>query len=244
MEGNSILQVSGLRKSFANRKIIEGISFCVSPGEVVGLLGPNGAGKTTILKHIAHLLIADAGEIFVNGFDIKENYENVLQNIGVVLGEGMLYDELSGYANLCLRANLYHKKNKEHLHKLIRVFHMEEYVTRKCGEYSLGMRQRLALATACLSNPKLLLLDEPMNGLDPEGMRQLSEELSEMAKEENVAILISSHLLYDVENLCDRVLFVNNGNLIGEKTIESIHRDGKKLSELYFEIMEGNSVKC
>lgn len=238
MKTENILVLENVSKYINGRQILDDISFYVRQGEVVGLLGPNGAGKTTILKLITHLLFADEGSIFFDGCEMGENYEMALGRMGTVIGASMLYDELTGFENLRLRGRMFKKIDKASIEMTSRMFHVDGYLHRKCREYSMGMRQRLSLAVACLSQPELLILDEPMNGLDPEGLKQLSKELSQMARESNVAILISSHLLYDVENLCDRVLFVKDGKLIGEEQIREIQSRGESLSELYFNKME------
>lgn len=233
----NLLIVRNVWKKVNGRDILKDISLSIKSGEIVGILGPNGSGKTTLLKLIAHLLIVDRGDVIFKEFDMIREYDKALEKIGIVLGNGMLYDDLTGWKNLSMRARVCNKYSKEKLDAISRIFHVKEYLNRKCREYSLGMRQRLALTMACVSQPELLVLDEPMNGLDPEGMRQLSQELRQMAKENNVAVLISSHLLYDVESLCDKVVFIKDGELIGEEKITDIQGKGKKLSDFYFEIM-------
>ena len=218
----SVLKIKNLSKWFDNKKIIDDLSLEVYAGEVFGFLGPNGAGKTTTIKMIMGFLSVDSGEIFLNGYNLKKDFEKAMSNIGGIVENPEMYKDISGMTNLEMYARLQNHVSKERINEVVKIVGMEKRVHENVKKYSLGMKQRLGLAQALLHKPKILILDEPTNGLDPAGIKELRDILKNLAHNENVAVLVSSHLLSEMELMCDRVGIINNGKLLGVKTIEEM----------------------
>ena len=215
----NVLEVTGLKKKLGKREIIKGINLSVKEGEIFGFLGPNGAGKTTTIRMLVGLIAPNAGEIKICGKNIQKNKEEALKNVGAVVENPELYKYLSGRENLMQIARI-RKVSKEEVDSLIELVGLKDRIDDKVKKYSLGMKQRLGLAAALIGEPKLLILDEPTNGLDPSGIIDFREVVKKAAKEKNMAVFISSHILSEVQNLCDRVAFTNGGVI---KSIEDIH---------------------
>ena len=215
----NVLEVTGLKKKLGKREIIKGINLSVKEGEIFGFLGPNGAGKTTTIRMLVGLIAPNEGEIKICGKDLQKNKEEALKNVGAVVENPELYKYLSGRENLMQIARI-RKVSKEEVDSLIELVGLKDRINDKVKKYSLGMKQRLGLAAALIGEPKLLILDEPTNGLDPSGIIDFREVVKKAAKEKNMAVFISSHILSEVQNLCDRVAFTNGGVI---KSIEDIH---------------------
>lgn len=232
----TILKINNLCKSFGKKKIIDNLSLEVYSSEVFGFLGPNGAGKTTTIKMIMGFLNIDSGEISVNGINLKKNYEKAMANIGGIVENPEMYKDLSGLTNLKMYARLQNNVSKERIDQVVQIVGMENRVKEKVKKYSLGMKQRIGLAQAILHKPKLLILDEPTNGLDPAGIKELRDILKNLAHNENVAVFVSSHLLSEMELMCDRVGIINHGKLIDVKTIEEIRSQTSGIIEYRFTV--------
>ena len=215
----NVLEVTGLKKKLGKREIIKGINLSVKDGEIFGFLGPNGAGKTTTIRMLVGLIAPNEGEIKICGKNIQKNKEEALKNVGAVVENPELYKYLSGRENLMQIARI-RKVSKDEVDSLIELVGLKDRIDDKVKKYSLGMKQRLGLAAALIGEPKLLILDEPTNGLDPSGIIDFREVVKKAAKEKNMAVFISSHILSEVQNLCDRVAFTNGGVI---KSIEDIH---------------------
>ena len=215
----NVLEVTGLKKKLGKREIIKGINLSVKEGEIFSFLGPNGAGKTTTIRMLVGLIAPNEGEIKICGKNIQKNKEEALKNVGAVVENPELYKYLSGRENLMQIARI-RKVSKEEVDSLIELVGLKDRIDDKVKKYSLGMKQRLGLAAALIGEPKLLILDEPTNGLDPSGIIDFREVVKKAAKERNMAVFISSHILSEVQNLCDRVAFTNGGVI---KSIEDIH---------------------
>lgn len=215
----NVLEVTGLKKKLGKREIIKGINLSVKEGEIFGFLGPNGAGKTTTIRMLVGLIAPNEGEIKICGKNIQKNKEEALKNVGAVVENPELYKYLSGRENLMQIARI-RKVSKKEVDSLIELVGLKDRIDDKVKKYSLGMKQRLGLAAALIGEPKLLILDEPTNGLDPSGIIDFREVVKKAAKERNMAVFISSHILSEVQNLCDRVAFTNGGVI---KSIEDIH---------------------
>lgn len=208
-----ILDVKNISKSFKNKIVLDNISFSISQGEIIGLVGPNGAGKSTIMKIISGLLMQNSGSVEVCGITIMEDRLKYLSNLSSIIETPALYEELTGFENI----DFIRKVNNisvDEMNKIISFVNIKDSISLKVNGYSLGMKQRLALGIALLTNPKLLILDEPTNGLDPEGVLQLREMLKSISKEYNTSILISSHILSELDKVCDKILFVKDKKLI------------------------------
>lgn len=217
-----LLKIEGLTKVIKNKKILDGISLTVNSGEIVGFLGPNGAGKTTTIKMIMGLFSITSGRVTVCGYDVVSDFENAMQNVGGIVENPDLYKRMTGRQNLEYFASMYRNVNKESIDDLVKLVKMSGRINDKVRTYSLGMCQRIGIAQALLHNPRLLVLDEPTNGLDPIGIKELRDLLKYLAKEADVGVFISSHLLSEMELMCDRIIIIDNGVMIGEKTIEQV----------------------
>lgn len=217
----NVLEVNNLTKSLGKREIIKGISFNIKSGEIFGFLGPNGAGKTTTIRMLVGLINPTSGEIKICGHDLKNDTKNALREVGAVVENPELYKYLSGRENLMQIARI-RNVSKEDVEETIKLVGLEGRIDDKVKKYSLGMKQRLGLAASLLSKPKLLILDEPTNGLDPSGILDFREVVQKAAKERGMAVFVSSHILSEVQNLCDKVAFINDGVI---KAVEEINSD-------------------
>lgn len=222
---NVILKCDNLHKSFRKKEILKGVSLNVSSGDILGFIGPNGAGKTTTIKLILGLQKIGSGSVTINGFDIQKNFEKAISKVGAIIENPDLYMYLSGYDNLKLIANLYSNVDKSRIDEVVKLVGLENRINDKVGKYSLGMRQRLGVAQAILHKPNLLILDEPTNGLDPEGIRDLRNLLVKLAKEENMGILISSHNLAELESFCNKVCIIKNGVIVETSDIDEVKKE-------------------
>ncbi len=182
------------------------------------------------------------GSVTINGFDIEKQFTKAIQKVGAIVENPDLYMYLSGYENLKLVANLYHKIGKERIEEVIKLVKLENRINDKVSKYSLGMRQRLGIAQAILHQPNLLILDEPTNGLDPEGIKEMRELLLKLAKEEKMAILISSHNLAELDTLCNKVCIIKNGEIIESNDISTIKKQKNQQFKL-FKVEDAKKVK-
>lgn len=220
-EKNIVLEVQNLTKKFNGKCVVNGISFTAYEGEVIGLLGPNGSGKTTTIKMIVGLLNPNAGTISICGHRIDKEFEAALENVGAIVENPDIYKGLSGRKNIELVANMHEGVTKERIDQVINIVGMQKRIDEKVKRFSLGMKQRIGLAQAIVHKPKLVLLDEPTNGLDPMGIRTLRNVIKQMAKDGST-IIISSHLMSEVEAVSDRVVMIDKGSVVGIQTMESV----------------------
>ncbi len=218
----TILKVSNLKKNMGGRKIIDDVSFETYAGEVFGFLGPNGAGKTTTIKMIMGLLDIDEGHIEICGFDNVRHFEKAMECVGGIVENPETYSYLTGMQNLRQYKRMRKGVTEERLKEVVKLVGLENRIHEKVKRYSLGMRQRLGLAQAIMHRPKLIVMDEPTNGLDPSGIRELRDIFKRLAHEEGVSVLVSSHLLSEMELMCDRVGILANGRLIGVKPVKEL----------------------
>lgn len=188
-------------------------------------------GKTTTIKTILGLQKLDSGEIFINGFNIKKDFEKAIQTVGAIVENPDFYLYLSGYDNLKLNANLYENVDDKRIQEVVSKVGLENRINEKVAHYSLGMKQRLGIARAILNRPSLIILDEPTNGLDPEGIIELRDLILKISQEDEISILISSHNLYEISACCSRVIIIKEGQIIGERTTEGI--DVKSLEDIF-----------
>ncbi len=213
------LDVCGLRKSFNGKTVLFDISFQIARGEVIGFVGPNGAGKSTTMKIMCGLLRPDAGKVQLNGVDLRKEPCHFLAQIGALIESPAFYPSLSAFDHVAYFARLRGCYSPAIVRDTLERVGLAPRSKKKVGEFSTGMKQRLGIALAVLHSPRFLLLDEPMNGLDPVGMVGMRELVRALSREFGVAVLVSSHLLYEVEQVCDRVLFIKDGRLIREKRL-------------------------
>lgn len=206
------LVVNNIKKSFKDKLVLDGINFSIEKNEIVGLLGKNGSGKSTLMKIIAGLQNPKDGKIEIMGFDISKNREKALENLGISIESPALYQSLTGLENLKLMAN-WTDSSMDRVAEVVDYVGIGHKINSKTSTYSMGMKMRLMLGMVIMSKPKMIVLDEPMNGLDPEGVFQLRRELFEL-KKEGCAILLSSHQLSEVEKISDRILMLEDGKII------------------------------
>ena len=209
-------------------------------GDILGFIGPNGAGKTTTIKLILELQNITSGKVYINGYDIEENFKKAIENVGTIVESPDLYMYMSGYENLKLVANLYKNVDKKRIDEIVKLVGLENRIKDKVSKYSLGMRQRLGIAQALLHRPKLLILDEPTNGLDPEGIKEVKVLLKKLAEQENMAILISSHNLAELDTFCNKISIIKNGEIVETNDIDTFKKDIK--NNCYILEVEDSSV--
>lgn len=237
----TILQVDNLYKSLGKREIIKGINFQVNKGEIFGFLGPNGAGKTTTIRMIVGLIKPDKGEVLINGYDVQKDFIKAMKNLGCIVENPEMYLDLTGRENLKIFARMYGNVPKERIEGIIELIGLKDRIDDKVRKYSLGMRQRLGLGQALLPNPRLLILDEPTNGLDPVGIVEFRKIIKDLVRDNETAVFISSHLLSEIEQLCDRVAFISNGEI---KSIENARELNKKCKFEKISLITTNNIKC
>ncbi|MBU9712151.1 ABC transporter ATP-binding protein [Evansella tamaricis] len=230
MKNKPIVQIKNLKKQIGKTTIIHGISLDLFPGEVFGFLGPNGAGKTTTIRMMVGLMKITEGEIFINGFSVQKNFEKAIEHVGGIIENPEMYKFLSGYDNLIHYSRMIPKIKKHKIDEIVKLVGLEKRIHEKVKTYSLGMRQRLGLAQALLHSPKLLILDEPTNGLDPAGIREIRTYIRKIAAEENITVFVSSHLLSEMQLLCDRIGIIHNGKLISVETVKNMVEEQNEVS--------------
>ena len=224
-----ILKCEELCKNFGKKTILNKVSLEVNKGDILGFIGPNGAGKTTTIKLILGLQSIDSGKVEINGYDIQKNFEKAIEKVGAIVENPDLYMYLSGYENLKLIKNMYKDVDKKRIDEVVKLVKLEQRINDKVSKYSLGMRQRLGIAQALLHKPNLLILDEPTNGLDPEGIKELRELIKDLAQKEKMAIVISSHNLSELESFCNKVTIIKNGTIVETSSIKEV----KKVEQSY-----------
>ena len=225
-----IVQVKNLNKTIKGKHIIKNVNLDFYPGQITGFLGPNGAGKTTTIRMMTGLMHPTSGEVIINGTSLQKNFEQAISNVGVIVENPEMYKYMSGYKNLQHFARM-HNVPKSRIDEVVKNVGLENRIHEKVKTYSLGMRQRLGLAQAMLHSPKFLILDEPTNGLDPAGIREFRMYLQKIAKEDNVAIVVSSHLLSEIELIVDRIAVIQNGEIINIRELTE-----ETVSEYYIEV--------
>ena len=214
------MELIDVKKTIGQKKIIKGLSFTINKGEVFGIIGPNGAGKTTTIRMMVGLMKLSDGDIKILGNSIKSHFKEAVREVGAIVENPEMYPFMTGMQNLSHYANMIPGITQERIQEVIQLVGLEKPIKEKVGRYSLGMRQRLGIAQALLHSPSVLILDEPTNGLDPAGIKEIRQYIRRLAEKENVAVIISSHLLSEIELMCDRIGVIKNGELIA---IQSVH---------------------
>ncbi|MCC5889999.1 MAG: ABC transporter ATP-binding protein [Alkalibacterium sp.] len=224
---SSVLKVSNLTKRIKKTQIIHDVSFDIKEGEILGFLGPNGSGKTTTLRMVVGLIRPTSGDIQICGHALKEEYINAMSNVGCIIEGPDLYGYMSGYKNLELLGSMSKDVTKKDIDEAVSLVGMENRIHDKVDVYSMGMKQRIGLAQALIHKPRLLILDEPTNGLDPQGIHEFREIVKKLAEEKGISVLISSHLISEVQLMCDRVSIINKGRIIKNASIEDMLSTGE-----------------
>lgn len=222
MSSDAIVRIRDLTKRIGSKTIIDRISLEVYPGEVFGFLGPNGSGKTTTIRMMVGLMSLTNGDIHIGGDSVRTAFSKAVSRVGAIVENPEMYKFLTGYQNLLHFARM-SGVPRERIDEVTKLVGLEGRIHDKVKGYSLGMRQRLGVAQAVMHRPKLLVLDEPTNGLDPAGIRELRDYLRKLAREEGTAVFVSSHLLTEMELMCDRVAILQNGKILD---IRSLRQEG------------------
>ncbi len=227
----TILELQKVSKRYGKTEALKDISFKVAEGEIYGLIGPNGSGKTTVLKTIAGHLRPDSGRIFISGYDQQKEFADAVDFVGAMVEYPAHYPYMTGRQNLSLTANMYPEISKGRIQEVVELVGLQSHIDQKVRHYSLGMRQRLALAESILPYPQVMLLDEPMNGLDPIGLKELTELLKGLSAN-GMAILVTSHILEQMDRLCDKIGILANGYLIAERDMEEFRNRRNSLVDI------------
>lgn len=220
MENEPIVRLRNVTKRIGGKTIIDKLTFDVPRGEIFGFLGPNGAGKTTTIRMMVGLMSISEGEIRIDGHNVKQDFEQAILHVGAIVENPEFYKFLSGYHNLLHYSRMIPGITRHRINEVVKLVKLENRIHDKVKKYSLGMRQRLGVAQAILHKPSLLILDEPTNGLDPAGIRELRDYLRYLTKEEGITVIVSSHLLSEMELMCDRVAVIQQGKLVDIKLIQ------------------------
>ncbi|MCS7459719.1 ABC transporter ATP-binding protein [Paenibacillus doosanensis] len=216
-----VLSVKNVKKTIKKKEIIKGISFEVYAGEIFGFLGPNGSGKTTTIRMLVDLIAPTAGSITICGHDVHKEHNEALQYVGCIVENPELYSYLSGWENLEHFARMLPGVGAKRIQEVVDIVGMDARIHDKVRTYSLGMRQRLGIAQALLNNPKLLILDEPTNGLDPQGIKEMREFIQRLAQT-GLSLFVSSHLLSEIQQMCDRVAIISHGEVIKVGEVDAL----------------------
>ena len=255
---NVVLNVEKISKKFGRNQVLDKVSFKIRKGQIMGFIGPNGAGKTTAIKLILGLQGIDSGEVYINNYNVKKDFEKAIAKVGAIVENPDLYLYLTGRQNLEVVSRYYGKVNKDIINNLLSKVGLMERADDKVANYSLGMRQRLGIAASLINNPNLLILDEPTNGLDPEGIKELRDLIIELASKNKVAVLISSHNLSELDSFCTHICLIDKGKIIknvnmktlkeGDKTVYTIKLNNTKgVSKLLSgedKVMENSIMVC
>ncbi|AGT31972.1 ABC transporter ATP-binding protein [Geobacillus genomosp. 3] len=219
------LAVKELRKTIRGKEIIKGISFELQEGEVFGFLGPNGAGKTTTIRMLVGLIRPTSGTVAICGYDLHRQFTEAIRHIGCIVENPEMYPYLTGWENLEHFARMMPGVGAERIAEVAKLVGLEQRIHDRVSTYSLGMRQRLGIAQALLGKPKVLILDEPTNGLDPAGIREMRAFIRFLAETEGLSVLVSSHLLSEIQLMCDRVAIMAKGRLLAVDTVERLLKE-------------------
>ena len=216
-----LLECINLCKSFGKKQILKNVSFSINEGDILAFIGPNGSGKTTTIKLILGLQKIDSGKVLINGIDITTQFEDAIRKVGAIVENPDCYMYLTGWQNLRLIADYYGNISDEDIEELVKYVGLDARINDKVNKYSLGMRQRLGIARALLNKPNILILDEPTNGLDPEGIKDLRVLLKRLSSD-GMGILISSHNLAELESFCNKVCIIDNGKIIESSEVTTL----------------------
>jgi ABC-2 type transport system ATP-binding protein len=227
-----ILRVTHLSKKFRNHQAVDDLSFQVEEGDVYGFLGQNGAGKSTTIRMLLTLITPTAGQIEIFGLDLRKERKKILRQVGAVIEKPDLYKYLSAYENLSLFAGMSGKKiNRKELLAQLEMVGLADRIDDKVKTYSQGMKQRLGIAVALIHDPRIIILDEPTNGLDPQGIADMRNLILHLSRHLNKTVIVSSHLLYEIEQISTRMLIIDEGKKKAEGTVASLMDPAKTIVE-------------
>ncbi len=235
-----LLSTTNLVKKFGDKEVVANVNMNIKKGEIYGFLGPNGAGKTTVMKMIVNLVKPSSGEIEIFGEKLNNKAYETLKRIGSIIEYPVFYDQLTGRENLELHCEYMGYYDKSAIDKALDLVNLKDIDNKAVKDFSLGMKQRLGIARAIITKPEFLILDEPINGLDPIGIKEIRDLLKMLSKEYGITILMSSHILGEIEQIADTIGIINNGRLIEEVSMDSI----KELNTDYVEIVTVDCIKA
>ncbi|MEG0133879.1 MAG: ABC transporter ATP-binding protein [Clostridium sp.] len=237
---STILRLDKVYKSYGKVQVIKGISFEVNEGEIYGFLGANGSGKTTTIRMITGLIKPDKGNVYINGYDVQKQFVKAVDSMGCIVENPDLYEDFTGRQNLNIFAKLYGNVDKKRIDEVIEVIGLKDRIDDKVKKYSLGMKQRLGLGQALLPNPRLLILDEPTNGLDPIGIVDFRKIIRDLVEKHKTAVFISSHILAEIEQLCTRVAFIDKGEIISVEDTKNLKY--KNIESISIKVSDNNKA--
>lgn len=228
----NVIQTKNLTKKFGEFTAVNKINLDIPRGQICGFLGPNGSGKTTTIRMLLGLSQPSSGEVMLFDMDFKENKSKILSKIGALVDSPSFYDHLTGYENLKIM-KLIHNNTEEKIKEVLNIVELTHASNKKVREYSLGMKQRLGIAIALMNDPQLIILDEPTNGLDPSGIKKIRELLINLSIDKGISIVVSSHNLFEIEQMCNYVCLINNGELLYQGDIKKLLANFKE-DKIYF----------
>lgn len=243
MRQTPVVQLQNATKKIGRNTVVDGLTFDIPAGEIFGFLGPNGAGKTTTIRMMVGLCRITGGDILIQGHSITKSFKKAIRHVGAIVENPDLYPYLTGYQNLKHFARMVPGVSHSRILEIAEAVGLQQRIGDKVKTYSLGMRQRLGIAQALLHRPSLLILDEPTNGLDPAGIHELRADLKRLAHEEGVAVFVSSHLLGEMELMCDRVGVLQHGRLVRLQSMkELLHKSGT--AQVYISVAPSQTVQA
>lgn len=233
--------INNLSKKYKNNRGIEDINLEIDKGEIFGFLGPNGAGKTTAMKIMTGLMKADKGDVRINGFSITHEYEKAMSNVGCIIENVTPYPYLTAYENMKLCSRFYPKVNNSRIDECLELTGILKFKNEKIKNFSLGMKQRIGIAMAILSDPAILILDEPLNGLDVTGMVEMRNLILALSAQNKTTFFISSHLIHDIELTCTKIGILYDGRLLGIDSMQNILKNYSTLENYYVSEVDLNA---
>ncbi|XJZ28782.1 ABC transporter ATP-binding protein [Bacillota bacterium Lsc_1132] len=236
------LSVKNLKKTIGKKEIIKGLTFDLKEGEVFGFLGPNGAGKTTTIRMLVGLIKPTSGSIEIGGYNVQTHFTEALKNLGCIVENPELYPYLTGWDNLLHFVRMLKGVGEERINEVSELVGLTSRIHDKVKTYSLGMRQRLGIAQALLGRPKVLILDEQTNGLDPAGIREMREFIRFLAEKEGLSVLVSSHLLSEIQLLCDRVAIISKGQIIRIDSVANLLSNRERMEWRFHPLEIGKTI--
>jgi ABC-2 type transport system ATP-binding protein len=242
MMSEPVARLQGVTKKIGSKTLVSNLTLDIPPGQIFGFLGPNGAGKTTTIRMMVGLISISSGDVLISGHSIKNNFKEAIANVGAIVENPEMYKFLSGYQNLKQFARMVPGVGKQRIDEVVELVGLGQRIHDKVKTYSLGMRQRLGVAQALLNRPKLLVLDEPTNGLDPQGIRELRDYLRLLCHEEGTTVFVSSHLLSEMELMCDSVAIIQNGQLLEVKQLKEVGNAAMPIGETLFEVEDAEAA--
>ena len=235
-----VIEIKNLSKVYKNGRGITDINLDIHKGEIFGFLGPNGAGKTTAMKIMTGLIRPDSGDVKILGHSILEDYEQVMKKVGCIIETAECYSYLTAFENLKQVSRYYKDVDAQRIDEVLELTGILKYKNEKPRKFSLGMKQRLGIAAAILARPEVIILDEPLNGLDVEGMISMRNIVKDLAAKENTTFFISSHLIHDVELTCTHIGVLYNGRMLNVDTMKNILNNYSTLENYFVSEVERN----